>query len=599
MKQIQHRADICVIGAGLSGMCAAIAAARHRSSVILVNDRPVLGGNCSSEIRMWPLGAHGSNTRETGIFEEIVLENMRRNPFRTYPIWDSVLYDIVQKQDNLTLILNCSIQDAKVTEESDGNRIHSVTGWQLTTYQYHTITADIFLDCSGDSILAELSGAKFRKGREAREEFSEEAAPLEADPQTMGNSCMLQARETGQRVPYIAPSFARDISEQDLTGRNHNMKDLRGNNFWWLELGGDRDTLNDCEEIRDDLVALSYGTWDHIKNKEGHDADRWDLEFAGWLPGKRESRRYEGGHILTQNEVAAGGKFEDIVAYGGWKIDDHPPKGFNNFAIPTRYFDCPSPFGIPYRCLYSVNVKNLMFAGRNISVTHAAMAASRVMATCAILGQAAGTAAHLAKHYQLDPKDLYEQSVSEKNYIAELQQLLMQDDCWLPGLKREISEGCSKAELNIEMPVSDMDIEVLRNGLDRPENGEDNGCYIPLGAKVTYTMKDPTLVHEVRLILDSDLDRKTVKGGDPSIKDCPTICNRPYQMPPFEFPTTMLDEFEMWGDGEMLCHIGGNRQRHLSIQIEKTLTKLSLIPIRTTETQPETDRVHIFSFDFS
>ncbi len=599
MKQIQHRADICVIGAGLSGMCAAIAAARHGSSVILVNDRPVLGGNCSSEIRMWPLGAHGSNTRETGIFEEIVLENMRRNPFRTYPIWDSVLYDIVQKQDNLTLILNCSIQDAKVTEESDGNRVHSVTGWQLTTYQYHTITADIFLDCSGDSILAELSGAKFRKGREARGEFGEEAAPLEADPQTMGNSCMLQARETGQRVPYIAPSFARDISEQDLTGRNHNMKDLRGNNFWWLELGGDRDTLNDCEEIRDDLVALSYGTWDHIKNKEGHDADRWDLEFAGWLPGKRESRRYEGGHILTQNEVAAGGKFEDIVAYGGWKIDDHPPKGFNNFAIPTRYFDCPSPFGIPYRCLYSVNVKNLMFAGRNISVTHAAMAASRVMATCAILGQAAGTAAHLAKHYQLDPKELYDRSASEKNYIAELQQLLMQDDCWLPGLKREISEGCSKAELNIEMPVSDMDIEVLRNGLDRPENGEDNGCYIPLGAKVTYTMKEPTLVHEVRLILDSDLDRKTVKGGDPSIKDCPTICNRPYQMPPFEFPTTMLDEFELWGDGEMLCHIRGNRQRHLSIRIEKTLTKLSLIPIRTTETQADTDRVHIFSFDFS
>lgn len=607
MKQIQHHADICVIGAGLAGMCAAIAAARHGSSVILVNDRPVLGGNCSSEIRMWPLGAHGSNTRETGIFEEIVLENMRRNPFRTYPIWDSVLYDIVHKQENLTLILNCSIQNADVMEAQEGNRIRSVTGWQLTTYQYHTITADIFLDCSGDSILAELSGARFRKGREAREEYQEEAAPLTADTQTMGNSCMLQARETEQKVTYIAPSFVRDITEQDLTGRNHNMKDLRGNNFWWLELGGDRDTLNDCEAIRDDLVALSYGTWDHIKNKEGHDADNWDLEFAGWLPGKRESRRYEGPHILTQNEVADGGKFDDIIAYGGWKIDDHPPKGFNNFGVPTRYFDCPSPFGIPYRCLYSVNVKNLMFAGRNISVTHAAMAASRVMATCAILGQAAGTAAFLAQQYQMDPGELYSQSADGKNYIAELQQFLMEDDCWLPGLKREISEKCRQADLIIEMPKSDSemqerlsrDAEILRNGLDRPEGGEDNGILIPLRAKVTYTMKEQTIVHRVRLILDSDLDRETVKGGDPSVKDCPTICNRPYHMPPFEFPTTMLDEFELWGDGELLCHCKGNRQRHLSISIEKPLRTLSLIPIRTTDNEENVDQVHIFSFDFS
>lgn len=611
MKKIQHHADICVVGAGLAGMCAALGAARHGSKVILVNDRPVLGGNCSSEIRMWPLGAHGSGTRETGIFEEIVLENMRRNPFRTYPIWDSVLYDIVTRQEGLTLILNCSIQDAEVKETKEGHQILSVTGWQLTTYQYHTITADIFLDCSGDSILAELTGARFRKGREARSEFMEEAAPLEADTQTMGNSCMLQARETDQKVEYIAPFFARDISEQDLTGRNHNMKDLRGNNFWWLELGGDRDTLNDCESIRDDLVALSYGTWDHIKNKEGHEADHWDLDFAGWLPGKRESRRYEGPHILTQNEVAAGGKFDDIVAYGGWKIDDHPPKGFNNFAVPTRYYDCPSPFGIPYRCLYSVNVKNLMFAGRNISVTHAAMAASRVMATCAILGQAAGTAAYLAHHYGMLPGELYSLSGPEKDYIHELQQLLMLDDCWLPGLKREIADICRKAELSIEIPEdqrgdqqcilsgNESDPEVFRNGLDRPENGEDNGCVIPLGAKVTYTLEEKTMVHTVRLILDSDLDRETVKGGDPSIKDCPTICNRPYHMPPFEFPTTMLDEFQLLGDGELLCHIAGNRQRHLTISVDKPLKTLSLIPIRTTDKEEKEKRVHIFSFDFS
>ena len=144
-----YTADVCVIGGGLAGMCAAIAAARHGSSVILVHDRPVLGGNCSSEIRMWPLGAHGKNRRETGIFEELVLNNLYRNPTRNYPIWDSVLYEAVKFQDNLTALLNCSIFDA----EMNGKKISTVTGWQTTSYTFHRVTAKIFIDCSGDSLL--------------------------------------------------------------------------------------------------------------------------------------------------------------------------------------------------------------------------------------------------------------------------------------------------------------------------------------------------------------------------------------------------------------------------------------------------------------
>ena len=153
---VSHKADICVIGGGLAGMCAAIAAARRGSRVILVHDRPVFGGNCSSEIRMWPLGAGGINRRETGIFEELVLNNMYRNPTRNYPIWDSVLFEAVRFQPRLESLLNCTVNDI---EMSDDTHIKAVYCWQMTTYQTHYIEADIFIDCSGDSILAELSGA--------------------------------------------------------------------------------------------------------------------------------------------------------------------------------------------------------------------------------------------------------------------------------------------------------------------------------------------------------------------------------------------------------------------------------------------------------
>ena len=576
-----HTADICVIGGGLAGMCAAIAAARHGSRVILVHDRPVLGGNCSSEIRMWPLGAHGKNRRETGIFEELVLNNLYRNPTRNYPIWDSVLYESVKFCENLTVLLNCSVFDAEMNDK----KISSVTGWQTTSYTFHRVTAEIFIDCSGDSILASLSGAEYRRGREAKSEFCEEAAPDLPDSFTMGSSCLIQARETPCPIKYIPPEWARKIeSDEQIKNRPHAPTDYRGNNFWWLELGGTEDTIADSEKIRDDLLALSFGTWDHIKNHGEHNAENWELDFLGFLPGKRESRRYVGDHILTQNEVQAGGKFKDIIAYGGWSIDNHPPLGFDHDGDPTTYYSCPSPFGIPYCCLYSVNIENLMFAGRNISVTHAAMAASRVMATCAVLGQAAGTAAHIAAAKKIAPKGV-------GNYIRELQKILMDDDCWLPGLKREISESCKAADLYAECGNADN----LRNGIDRPtDDGGDNGCYIKKGGKITYSFKSPTYISRVRIIFDSDLNRETVTGGIPQVKDCPTICNHPLNMTPFTFPATMTKAFKLIADGEIIYETASNHHRLVRIGINKSVKTIELQP---TETYGS-DKVHIFSFDF-
>ena len=578
---ILHKADICVVGGGLSGMCAAIAAARHGAKTVIVHDRPMFGGNASSEVRMWPLGARGNNRRETGLFEEIVLENMHRNPTRSFAIWDSVLFEAVKTQEGIEAILNCSIYDA----EAENGKIISACGWQTTTYQHHKVEAKIFIDCSGDSILAGLSGAEYRFGREGREEFDESAAPSEPDRKTMGNSCLIQARETPFPIEYTPPKWARKITDDSsLIGRHHRPDELRWNNFWWLELGGEQDTIEDAEKIRDELLSLSFGVWDHIKNHGDHGADNWELEWAGFLPGKRESRRYVGDHILKQSEVQAGGKFDDIIAYGGWRIDDHPPAGFDHKGEPTTYYDTPSPFGIPYRCIYSKNVENLMFAGRNISVTHVAMAASRVMATCAMLGQAAGTAAAFAAEQGISPR-----AVTER--IGEVQKRLMDDDCWLPGLCRTVSEACRKAALRAECT----DADNLRNGIDRPtDDGGDNGCVLPLGSDVTYTLEEPAYVDKVRIIFDSDLDRESVRDGIQIVRDCPTVCNRPLDMKPYTFPSTMVRAFTLEADGEVIFKTEENHQRLVKIPVGKAVKSLTLRPLATYGDES----AHIFSFDF-
>ncbi|HQC53381.1 MAG TPA: FAD-dependent oxidoreductase, partial [Lentisphaeria bacterium] len=160
MRHLEHNVDFCVVGGGLSGMCAAIAAARHGAKVALIHDRPVLGGNASSEIRMWICGAQGLNNRETGLVEEIQLENNYRNPSSNFSIWDSVLFQAVKFTPGLTVFLNASVNGATM----DGNRITSVKAWQTTSETWHTVKAKLFADCSGDSILAPLTGADFRIG---------------------------------------------------------------------------------------------------------------------------------------------------------------------------------------------------------------------------------------------------------------------------------------------------------------------------------------------------------------------------------------------------------------------------------------------------
>jgi hypothetical protein len=568
MRTIIHQADFCVVGGGLAGMCAAIAAARKGIKTVLMHDRPVLGGNASSEVRMWICGAsaHGENLRESGIIEEIQLENLYRNNYPNYSVWDSILYEKAAFQENLTLLLNCSCCDAV---NKDG-RILSVKGWQLTTETWHEISAGYFADCSGDSILAPLTGAEFRQGREASSEFNESIAPAKADQRTMGMSCLIQARETGKVQKFISPKWAYKYDEEFFTKKfGKKLTPYKGvENFWWLEIGGMGDTIHDAEKNRDELLKIAFGVWDFFKNGTRGGAENWVLEWVGFLPGKRESRRYVGDYILTQNDVRAEGRFDDIIAYGGWSMDDHYPEGFyHQGGTPTIFHPAPSPYGIPYRCLYSKNMENLFFAGRNISVTHTAMSSSRVISTCSILGQAVGTAVAIAVKHNLSPRGVYEKKISE------LQNQLMDDDCYLPWKKRTIGKLAYESVVS----ASSGDPSAVMNGVDRPVGTELNAWRASAGDYLEFKFNSARNVSGFRLSLDSNL----------KIRILNMPCEYRETIKNFAPPETLVSDFRIEtmtpaGQWETAAEIKDNYQRFVKLSFKTRIASAVRLTIDKT-----------------
>ena len=596
---ISHEADICVVGGGIGGMFSAISAARNGAKVVLMQDRPVLGGNASSEIRMWISGA-GTRVRdlqETGLLEELLLDNMYRNPKRNFSIWDSLLYEKVRFEPNIELLLNCSCCDAEMA----GSRIVSVTGFQLTTYQWHQVRAKIFIDCSGDSILAPLSGAEFRMGRESKAEFNEEFGLEEADGHTMGMSILLQARETDHPVSYTPPSWAYTFkTDEEMNFKPHDLYQIN-TNFYWIELGGMEDSIGDTEKVRDELLKIAFGVWDHMKNQGDHGAENWELEWVGFLPGKRESRRYVGDYVLNQNDVENHPVFPDTVAYGGWQIDNHLPGGFRMGGHAGSHLQkrrLSEPYGIPYRCLYSRNIDNLMFAGRNISTTHLGLSTSRVMGTVGVLGQAAGTAAAIAVRNGLTPREAGQQR------IGEIQAQLMEDDCFLPGFRRQIPEVSKNAVLTCDYG----DCSALHNGLDRRIWGNDNGYFGKTNNAITYTFQQPTRLRQFRLVVDSDLNREYVEGNPDGLNTSSVLFYpRSYNGTTFGFPQCLLKSFRVEvldaaGQWQTVYETHENHQRLVRQAIDVTTTAIRLIPLSTYQSERKctdygSSTAHIFAFD--
>lgn len=552
MREIVHEVDFCVVGGGMAGLCAAVSAARKGIRVAIMQDRPMFGGNASSEIRMWICGSQLKDTRETGLIEEIFLDNFYSNPSYSFSIWDTVLFEKVMLEKNIEMILNCSCLDC----ETEKNTIKSIKGWQTTTQSYHIVRAKYFADCSGDSILAPLSGAEFMLGRESKDQFNESIAPDVADKKTMGMSCLLQARETLKPQKFVPPSWAYKYeTDADLPDTGHLNDGV--NNYWWIELGGDKDSIADTEELRNELLKIVFGVWDHVKNKGDHGAENWVLDWVGLLPGKRESRRYVGDVIITQNDVETGGQYDDIVAYGGWTMDNHFPEGFYfkpGCSAVTIQHPVKQAWGIPWRSLYSRNITNLLFAGRNISATHVTLSSSRVMATCAIIGQAVGTGVAQAITDNTDIR---------KIDIHKLQQTLLSDDCYLPNIERELSDLTKSAHINAE---------VVRNGCDR---GEENLWIAKKGDFLEYTFKKACYVNKARIIFDSDLNR--------DYRNMP--CYFPLEEKKLKLPETLIKDYiiaYILEDGsEEQINVENSHRRFVLHDINKPVKSIRLIPKST------------------
>lgn len=407
--------DLIVIGGGLAGINAAIAAARVGVRVALVHNRGVLGGNSSSEIRVWVCGAtaHGAQhyARETGIMGELFVQNQFTNPEGNPYYWDLVLLEAVRAEENISLFLNTDVtevqtEDAGTSLAGYEHRIVSVTGWQSGSERRLRFTGTSFIDATGDGLVGHLAGARYRTGRESRAELDESWAPRDADEATLGSTILFYTKDTGRPSPFVPPSFARDIAATAIPELRGIRVEANGCDYWWIEWGGDRDVVTDNEQIRDELHAAIYGIWDHIKNSGDYDADTLSLEWIGAIPGKREYRRFVGDHLLTQHDVLGQTPFADRVAHGGWSIDLHPPGGMYATEKGSRHWHPDGNYHIPLRCLYSANVANMWMAGRNISATHVALGTTRVMATCAVIGEAAGAAAALAIQQRLTPRAL-------------------------------------------------------------------------------------------------------------------------------------------------------------------------------------------------
>ena len=493
-----YRAQFCVIGGGMAGLCAAVAAARRGVKTALVQDRPVFGGNASGEVRMWIRGAghHFPFYREGGIVEELAMANIRYNPTLSFGVWDGVLYDLAAGEKNLKVFLNATCTGAK----EENGRILYADIWQLTTYKKLRIFAEYFADCSGDSILSYCTSAAFTSGREDKARYGEKDGVAAADGCTMGSSCLIQVRETAEKVPFTPPSFARKLTEEEFRYRmdTNSRGVFRTDNFWWMELGGTKDVTRDAEEIKTELLALAYGVWDYIKNSGKFDSDNWTLDWVSFLGGKRESRRYIGDYVLNENDLLSARVFGDEVAYGGWPMDDHNPAGFDSADPPNRNIFPKQPYGIPYRCLYSKNIENLFFAGRNVSVSHLALSSTRVMGTCAALGQAAGTACSLLVGRKKAARDVD---------IAALQQALRDDDCFLLNTPRRLSAAMAGAESSL----SEGEKRILAAGVER-KLGEEAYCIErAVGETLEFTFPK-TRAGAVRIVFDNDIAREYCKN---------------------------------------------------------------------------------------
>jgi hypothetical protein len=409
--------DVVVVGGGIAGICAAISSARLGLKSALIHDRPVLGGNNSSEVRVH-LGAYanlppyprlgdvvaeigpksGGNAREASVYE------------------DDRKMKVVKETKGLDLFLDRHVNGVVTNGEG---RIAAVVAQDTRYGDVLRFEGSWFVDCTGDGTVGYLAGADWRMGREAKGETDEPDAPAKADMITMGASVQWYAgKADGDAVFPTRPWMLKTINEQNCSPH------LRGN--WWWEAGLGRDQIMEGEYIRDYGLLVAFSNWAFVKNgysKNGSFADK-ELKWVAYNAGRRESRRLLGDFILDQNHIRAKDFQPDGTCATTWPIDLHLPKTARESKFEGEPYQSNSfnehiwPYPVPYRCLYSRNVPNLFMAGRDISVTHIALGTTRLMRTHGMMGEVVGMAASICKKHGCNPRDVY------KSHLDELKALM-------------------------------------------------------------------------------------------------------------------------------------------------------------------------------
>lgn len=402
--------DIIVCGGGIAGTCMALTCVRKGLKTLLINDRPVLGGCNSSEIKVglggWtrsePYPNLGNTLEEIapvfgapGSYPDHVYEDDRKvNAFLTAKRW---------AKGDYTLALN----ERVFSLEKEGDKITSVTTKNIYTGKMHRYCGKLFADCTGDAFLARMSGCEVMYGREASGEYGEELAPEKADRQVMGMTITWHSYESD------APTEFPDIDWGIEFDEEHSYKVFSGD--WEWEVGQYRDMADETEYIRDYSLMTIFGNWSFLKNRLENNKE-YENRYLKWVSpygGKRESYRVKGDLILTENDIEQLIPYEDGTASMTWDIDIHFPDPLNMKLFPEPFRSCAIHRGlkkhypVPYRCLYSKDVSNLFLGGRIVSCTHVAFACVRVMRTLGVLGEVIGLAASICKEENCRPRDIY------------------------------------------------------------------------------------------------------------------------------------------------------------------------------------------------
>ena len=413
IKSVKY--DFVVVGGGISGMCAAVAAARLGSKVALINDRPLWGGSNSSETRVH-LGGHiemepypnlGNMIKEFG-------------PTRGGNARPAEFYEDDKKQAFLEAERNLTLYPSyrAYAVDKSGDKITAIYAEHIETGERLRFVAPVYSDCTGDGTIGYLAGADYAMGRESRSDYNEPSAPEKGDKMTMGSSVQWYSVEESAQSDFPLFEYGLDFNEESC------QRVTMGE--WTWETGMNYNQCEEFERIRDYGLLVVYSNWSYLKNRLA-DNEQYKNRRLGWvayIAGKRESRRLLGDHVLTENDLINEVVYSDASFTTTWSIDLHYPDPQNSAYFPGEEFKSicvhgkTNPYAVPYRCLYSRNVGNLFMAGRDISVTHIGLGTVRVMRTCGMMGEVVGMAASLCREHKTTPRDIY------LHYFDEMKELM-------------------------------------------------------------------------------------------------------------------------------------------------------------------------------